>query len=571
MKNKFKKISVLTIALFVILAACSKSFFDTPPLGTVGAEQLYNKAGIDKLLIGAYSMLDEVGFGHYRGSDWQSNVSNWLHGDIQSDDAYKGASPGDQPDINPFETYTVTPENTMLSPKYVALFDGVSRCNDVLKAINAAADLTESERAVFTAQARGLRGHYYLELKKVWNMIPYVDENATETRLPNDKDIWTNIEEDFKYAADNLPETFPEVGRINKWAAKAYLAKTYMFQQKYSDAKPILDDIIENGVTPGGLKYGLEDCFRNAFDVERKNGKESVFAVQMSVNDGSEESNNGTWFWSISHPGCCGFFRPSQNLVNAYKTDAAGLPMPDNFNAVDVNSDQGIPSSEPFTPYPGTLDPRLDWTVGRRGIPMLDFGVHPGQDINYNSSYGGPYNAIKYTLKKSQTEFTNSNTWAPGVTAMNYTVIRFSDVLLWAAECEVEVGGVDKARDYVNQVRRRAKDGCYVLTDAGTPAANYFINEYTSTWTDKEYAKKAVRFERRLELATEGHRFFDLVRWGVADEVLNTYITKEKLRQTYLVGAQFVKGKNEYLPIPQSEIVNSSINGQPTLTQNPGY
>jgi len=571
--KSFKITSLVFIAIIILAIACKDSFFDTPPLGSTSGPQLYNKAGVDKLLIGAYSLLDLIGYSDPYAVDWKSDVSNWFFGDIASGDGYKGDLDGDQPDLNPFETFKTTPSNPMLSFKWQALYDGASRCNDVLRAIAAATDMNDEEKTVAIAQARALRGHYYLELKKIWNMVPFVDENAVETRLPNTEDIWPKIEDDFKFASDNLPETFPEIGRINKWAAKAYLAKVYLFQQKYSDAKSILDDIIANGKTTGGIKYGLEECFRNAFDAEHENGKESVFAVQMSVQDGAENSYNGSWFWALNDYSCCHFFRPSRNLANAYRTDANGLPLLDTWNNVPLKDDIGLKSTDPFTPEQGTLDPRLDWTVGRRGINYLDYGPWPGKDMrDANTEDGGPYTGKKFTRTKAQEASVGTdNTWAPGVTGYNFTIIRYADVLLWAAECEVEVGSPDKAREYVNRVRLRAKNSCVVETDAGAPAANYLVNLYTTAWADKEYAKKAVRFERRLELALEGQRFYDLVRWQIADTYINAYLQKEKTFRPLIQSATFQNNHNEYLPIPQSEITNSSIDGKPTLIQNPGY
>ena len=572
-----KKNLSVAILLITILAGtfhgCKKDFFDTPPLGSTSGAQLNNKAGVAKLLIGAYSMLDQVGASNPYAVDWKSDVGNWFFGDIASGDAYKGDLDGDQSDLNPFETFKMTPANIMLTLKWQALYDGASRANDVLRAIKEATDMSDLEKTAAAAQARALRGHYYLELKKVWNNVPFVDENAVETRLPNTTDIWPAIEADFKYAADNLPNTFPEIGRINKWAAKAFLAKTYLFERKYSDAKPVLDDIISNGVTTGGIKYGLEDCFRNAFDVEHENGKESVFAVQMAVSKSMENDYNGSWFWALNDYSCCHFFRPSRNLANAYRTDAAGLPLLDTWNDFPLKDDIGLTSTQPFTPEAGTLDPRLDWTVGRRGIPYLDFGVWPGKDMrDANTEDGGPYTAKKFTISKAQKPvFGAQNTWAEGVTAINYIVIRYADVLLWAAETETEVGSLDKARDYVNLVRNRAKNGCNVQAAAGGNAANYVVNPYTAAWADQTFARKAVRFERRLELALEGHRFYDLVRWQIAAPYLNSYLAKEKTFRPLIQSASFQASHNEYLPLPNEEIVNSSINGTATLTQNPGY
>jgi len=255
--------------------------------------------------------------------------------------------------------------------------------------------------------------------------------------------------------------------------------------------------------------------------------------------------------------------------VNTFRTDpVTGLPYLDTFNDIDVKNDQGVESSASFTPETGTLDPRLDWTVGRRGLPYLDWGIHPGKVWIRDQDNGGPYLAKKRFYWKYQTGTLEETSW-PNGNANNYSFIRFADVLLWAAECEIEVGSLEQARVYVNQVRDRiaANPDGWVHTyvdDAdpskgftSTPAANYKIGLYTTAWTDQAFARKAVQFERRLELGMEGHRFFDLVRYGTADVVLNAYVAKEKSVRTYLNGVVFTKNKNEYFPLPQSEMDKS--------------
>jgi hypothetical protein len=228
----------------------------------------------------------------------------------------------------------------------------------------------------------------------------------------------------------------------------------------------------------------------------------------------------------------------------------------------------------PFTPYTGSLDPRLDRTTGRRGIPYLDWGIHPGTDwIRPPQDYGN-YSPIKNISFKEQVDkYTDQAFWSQGASANNINLLRFADILLWAAEVEVEVGNLDKARDYVNQVRNRAanQEG-WVKNPDGLFAANYHIGTYTTPWNDIETARKAVRYERMLEFGMEGHRFFDLVRWGIADSEINQYLQNEQKKRVHLVGVHFQKGKNEYFPIPQKQIdLSVGKDGIQKLKQNPGY
>jgi hypothetical protein len=326
--------------------------------------------------------------------------------------------------------------------------------------------------------------------------------------------------------------------------------------------------------------------FADNFNAETKNSTESVFAVQYSVNDGTAGGDNGGWgevlnFPYTGGPGtCCGFFQPSQDLVNAFQVDAAGLPDLDNYNKREVKNDFGVAASATYTVDTQPVDARLDWTVGRRGIPYLDWGLHPGVSWIRDQTYAGPYAPIKNTYYKTQQGvLTDKNFWTSGVTANNYTLIRFADVILMLAETEVEVGTLEEARRLVNLVRARAANPAGFVQGS---AATYQVGLYTTPWTDKAVATKAVRMERRLELGMEGHRFFDLVRWGIAEPTLNTYLkyvsgrptngwTPPVNKRNFLVNANFTAGKNEYFPIPQNQIDRSSKDGTPTLKQNPGF
>jgi hypothetical protein len=243
----------------------------------------------------------------------------------------------------------------------------------------------------------------------------------------------------------------------------------------------------------------------------------------------------------------------------------------DTFNSTNVTNDQGLESSEVFVPHVGPLDPRLDWTVGRRGIPYLDWGPHPGYSWIRDQSYGGPYSPKKHVFYQDEkTTGSTATGWAQGANANNYALIRYADVLLMAAEAEVEANNLPRAIELVNMVRARAANPAGFVQSGALPAANYQVGLYTS-FPSQDYAREAVRFERRLELAMEGHRFFDLVRWGIAAPVLNAYLTVEQTRRQYLQGATFTPGVNEFYPIPFEEIINSMVAGERTLTQNPGY
>lgn len=584
MKNRFI-LAALSVSGLLITNSCGDKFLEKQPLGQYSPQSLQDITGVEGLLVGTYGALDGI---PVQGSEWHGSMHAWVFGDIPSDDAYKGTDAGDQPEQTFIETYQWLPTNTHVRGKWGALYNGVARANQTLQTLAKVTTMPADRAAQITAEARFLRGFYHFEAKKIWNNIPYYDEviyNSTDpnsVKIPNTEDAWPKIIADFQAAADVLPETQPGFpGRPTKWAAKAMMAKCYMFQafdvntgaarlENINKAKPLLDEIINSG------KYTLTPQYNNNWsaDPANRNNSESIFEIQYSVTAAADGGGNAgmdlAWPYNNGPGGCCGFYQPSQNLVNAYKTDDNGLPLLDTFNDSDVTSDQGVNSNAAFTPYAGNLDPRLDWSVGRRSIPYKDWGTHPGRDWVRDQAYAGPYSPKKHIPEKRNSGVAGNLKRSGN----NYRYLRLGHVLLWAAECEVELGNLDKAREYVNRVRARAANpaGFVTLAD-GKPAANYVVNEYPAgpPFDSPANARKAVRFEHRLEFAMEGTRFFDLVRWGIAAETLNTYVEREKQRRSYLNSARFIKGTHEYYPIPELEIIGTKVNGQDVLKQNPGY
>lgn len=587
-----KKIIILLVAVFISFS-CSDSFFDLKPQGRASLAQLSTKNGVNALLIGAYSLLDGVGAGN---TGRQSTISNYVFGGISSDDAVKGTDAGDQPEQSFIEQYNWLADNTYFLGKWWHSYDGVARANEVIQIVNSpdVKDMTDAEKAQVIAEARFLRGHYHFEAKKMWGKVPYIDDkiyNASDpnsTKVPNTEDIWPKIEADFEFAANTLPAVQSQKGRASKWAAKTYLAKAKIFQKKWGEAKTLLEDVYKNS----GKK--LVPNYHDNYRTGGNNNTESIFEVQFSVNDGTTGNNgnagdNLNWPYSSTAPGrgCCGFYQPSHNLVNAFKTSEDGLPLignaadgtEDTYNKVDLPNDQGISAGTAFTLDKSIpVDPRLDWTVGRRGVNFLDWGPMPGSTWIRDQVYAGPFTGKKWMYYLAEENSTTHSTSKRNVNN-NYRLLKMSHVILWLAECEIELGNLAAAEVYVNQIRERAQKG-----GVQDPSVNYVVKPYpagTFATRGADFARNATRMEQRLEFAMEGHRFFDLVRWGIAEKVLNKYAAEEAVagkepsgrtfnKRGYMAGKTFTS-KNNYFPLPQDEILNSQKDGKPTLVQNTGY
>ncbi len=571
----YKLVMLSALTLFTLIA-CKDDFLEVGATGSLAESQMTTLNGIDGVLIGAYSALNGVFGSRFEGPN------HWVTGSIAGGEANKGTDPGDYSSINPIQRYETDPTQGDLNNFWRGRYEGISRSNKVLSLIAMSETLNAADAARLSAEARLLRGHFYFDLKKHYNSVPYIDENveaAEISSIPNSPDIWDKIEADFQYAFDNLPETQGQAGRVNKWAAAAYMGKAKLYQSKFGEAKTWFDNVIQNGQTTNGLKYALLDDYSAIYNAENDNHAEAVFDVESANNTGSTQ--NANYFDDLNYPyntgsdgpgNCCGFFQPSFELANSFRTKD-GLPLLDkSYNNPDnaLENDYLIESNKPFTADTKPLDPRIDHSIGRRGIPYLDWIAHPGKNWIRKQDYAGPYSPKKYVYYKSQEgSFTDASSWTRGYAIMNYTIIRFADVLLMAAEAEIEAGSLEKAMEYINRVRERAaKSEHWVKNPDGSDAANYQINLYTS-FASKDIARSAVRMERKLELSGEGHRFFDLVRWGIAAEELNAYLQYEsQFLATKFGGAQFTAGKNEYYPIPQTQI---DIQGSDILKQNSGY
>jgi len=562
-----KYLSNYLFLLFALSLGACNSFFNEPPQGAVSEGDLHSADAAEKQVIAAYASL---GNDHWM----QPYTSLWPYGNVRAGDAYKGGlGAADQGEYHQYEIFsTIRTDMDKGNRMWTRIFIGVQRANAALKIINSLDESTYPEKTSRTAEMRFLRGHFYFLLKILFKYPPYVTEdlevddinNLPNSSLSNDE-LWSKIAEDFQFAVDNLSLERLDVGRPNKTVAQAYLAKVKLYQayqqdeqnnvtsiqaDKLEDVVRLTDEVIQAGA------FGLFDDFGKNFLWAYDNGTESIFAVQRSKDDGSPIGRIDM-STALNYPmypgyGCCSFHRPTQNLVNSFQTTTAGIPNFDHYNDIVIR--------DPADFNNHFIDPRLDHTVG---IPSHPYKYQPNviyqvETFTREAGTYGPYSTMKEVQQLDCPCLTTAKTYSYPASSKNNVVIRFSDVLLWKAEALIELGRQDEALPLINTIRTRAKNSTNMLTFAnGSAIANYKVEPYKPgdniVW-NQENARTALRYERRLEFALEGMRFFDLVRWGIAAETMNSYFTVEKTRVPHLSAAKFTKNRDEYLPIPEQQI-----------------
>jgi len=578
---KIQKI-IIYLGLALLFVACSEDFLEYTPEGVLSSENVATAENAESLVIAAYAGMandDMIG----------PLTHQWVFGSVRSDDAYKGGGGrSDVGEIDRYEQYNLTiPDQgeLMALRTWSNFYKAISRINFALTVINEIPNTEYANKTLRQAELRFLRAHCHFMLKLIFKKIPYITEEFSQeeaAQVSNDVDndvLWETIAEDFLFAYNNLPQSQEEVGRADKNAAAAYLAKLRLYQAyEQNDQHQVvninaakLEEVISfaDEVT-GSLEADFGNNFLDGFD----NGTESIWAVQFSINDGTNvgrvsfvtglNSPHGTGLY-----GCCGFHLASQNMVNAFETDENGLPLLDTFNEEDIFANVDANGETP--PAAGlTIDPRLDHTVGIPGRPFKYRNtVNVNGDMIYNFSWARDPGVYGYFGNMKEQQAPDCSCYlkeGPFVgTSKNIDFIRYADVLLWKAEALIQLDRWNEALPIINQIRTRAANSTLMPMDAGATDI-YNIGTYAS-FPSKEFAWKALKFERRLEFSMEGHRWYDLVRWGEAAETLNAYLAVEKNKRDFLANAQFTAGRDEYYPIPQREI---DFTGG-VYVQNPGY
>lgn len=569
MKTTLKNIytSIFALALLLPFSCVNEDDLDVTEFNVISEENLDPEA----LVIAAYSGLDyRYNTGETRDLwPFDHAPSNWGTSDIRSGDAYKGGGgTGDNPGggMHQLETHDVFPSSENCYNLWRSIHFGLKRVDAALRLVKSLENSSFSNRDVRLGELYTLRAHFYFEAMKNFGSIVWYTEDTPLAELgtiPNTFDtdfIWDKIETDLRTAIDLLPNTQEDLGRVNSIVAKSYLAKAHLFQEEWSDVITYTNDIISS-------EYGLVDDIERLYSEPGYGNMENIFAIQFSINDGSQYGNLN--FGDLlnspdspgddpNHPYLNGddFHKPSQNLANAYKVDANGLPLFNSFNTDNVDEND-------------LLDPRIDHVIGRPGITWKDWTPQP-QQVNWTRDIGtyGVFVRKKnmiYPTSDGVASNPNGFPWALG--NLDFPIIKYSDALLWRAEALIELGQVEGGIALINEIRERALNSSRVkdFNNPNQDAANYDIGLYPMGLSQVQ-AREALRFERRLELANEGHRFYDLVRWGIAIQYINDYLSIEQSRRGYLAGAS-LQEHEQYLPIPQIEIDASGG----VYIQRPGY
>lgn len=578
----FIKPTLLLLMAIVLPFSCKNSFLDFSPTGVLSDSDLNTVKNTEKMIIAAYAAL---------GNDnllAQQFEDLWAYGTSRSDDGYKGGGGiGDQFPLHQFEVFTLNNANNGHGNlMWEWIYAGVSRVNDALRRVESFDDATYqreagASKAQRIAELRFIRGHFEFILKKLYKFPVFIDETVPKTdvvkisnREKTDQEGWAYIADEFRAGVADLPDTQADKGRPTKNAARAYLAKTLLYKAYVQDDnnqvttinQSELEEVVSlaNTIEASG-QFALHDDYAKNFLWESESGIESVWAIMRSINDGSVEGrgNFSTSLNSSMGPGygCCSFNPPSQNLANAYKTDVNGLPLFDTFNeGPQIETDDDLMSNN--------MDPRIAHTIGILGMP---FKYDPNRI--YDETYARVPGVYGFKLGMKDQELPDCPCFRQFTAffsiSRNTDQIRYAEVLMWKAEALIELGRMDEALPIINQIRMRAispESLSRIGFADGSPTGKWSVGEYP-TLGSQDHAREILRFERRLEFAFESKRFFDLVRWGIAEPVLNKYFEVEKNRTAHLVDAHFTAGRDEYLAIPSTQITLS----QGLYVQNVGY
>ncbi len=551
--------------------SCSDFLNEQVPQATLTQDEVKNPKYVDNVIISAYAGLLSI-------EDMNASFSLWNY-DTRSDDAFVGgAAYSDGAVFHDMEKgvgiMTTDWPYASIWTRFYKYLSRVSLSLDMLSEADQNNDVIKQR----TAEMKFLRAYGHFQLKRLFKFIPFVNklnmtaqdyENLSNREYTNDEG-WQQIINDLEDAYAVLPATQAEKGRPTKAACAAFLAKVYLYKAYHQDDETThavtsinekeLQKVVDYTDPSIFTGYDMEGDLHNNFrpEEEYENGKECLWAVQYSKNDGTTYGNLNfsnrlivPCVQGVLDAGC-DFYKPSHNLVDAYRTDADGMPLLDNFYEEDYEVGS-----------PQTVDPRLFVTVGLPGTPyMFNEKYMMSESKNWGRANGtyGYFVSLKQNVDPALLDKYLFNADNQIASSMNRIVFRYADVLLMRAEALAQLGNTPEAIKLVNRVRQRALDmktSSIVAKYAAKYNVHYAVGMYEGSYS-KDEAMKIIKMERRLELAMESERFFDLVRWGDAEQVINKFYNEESKRLNFLTGAYFTKNKNEYLPIPDEQIAASN-------------
>lgn len=593
MKKIYASIAASLLCIMGATMTSCDDFLDYQPTAVIDEDTAFEHP--EEMVTAAYAML---------GDCWYTYPFNLFpYGDITSDDCLKGGSGTGDTNYHHLEIWSsLTSRNPdHMDELWYRLYCAISRCNRALVSLDRngdavmGADLANQRRA----EVRFLRAHFYYKLITLWYRVPWIDEvvyaNNTVEQTSNTQytheQLMQKLVDEFKFAYDILPEVQEDGGRVNRIAAAAYIAKCYLdmawgdgyeattgvghINQQYMQKVVIYTGEVANS------QYDYLEDFGDIFLPENKNSKEAVFEVQTSLyTEDNTKFGRANWsvvlngakdIWTYGHD----FHKPSQNLVNAFKTEN-GLPIFDQYEDGNYEIDYPINGQ----PTAQKWDPRLFHTVG---MPTFPYKYEEQYTLKLSNARTpnvyGYYNSMKEVPQRSKGE-SYHDTWEEFATA-DY-VFRYTDVMLMRAEAMIETGDLAGARTIINDIRRRA--GNSIAKHISYAADQCEIAEYPMSpyFDNKENARVCLRWERRLEMAMENCRYFDLRRWGIASETLTAYFANEvndvyscadkngtplegatldangnavpQTYATYYKDARYTTDKNEYFPIPYNQM-----------------
>ena len=544
------KIYSLLFCAGLFTTSCS-NMLDTVPQGSFTEDQL-DDSSIEGLVSATYNGLEAHFFGN--NGAFAGPSTNWIF-DVRSDDALKGGGATSmEQNIHQLEISNITSDNVSSQYKWENNYYAIVRANRAIAAIKSAKSIANPDQLI--GEMECLRAYYYFDLVRIFKRIPYFTEEDEDPSSKSNMEftraqIYDKIIADLEDAYSKLPEKPTAAGRVCKYTAAAILAKVYAQDTEsgtcdWAKVKQWAKTVMNCGL------YSFYPKCQDMSKIDNNNLYESILAIQCST-----ANNNAHINWSnllnvtYSDGNLWGngddFFYGSQDLVDAFATDENGLPYIDKTN----------PNGEVVSGgnYYGNVDPRLDFTVGRIGFPFRGHTYTKGWCRAYEIY--GEYSNKKDVCDPADPRMISG--WPWGGSPLNFCLIRYSDIVLLYAEACVETNDLEEARTWVNKIRARAAnsiDMSYTPQDLSTVMADYNVGQYLAQGWTQDYARKAVRLERRLELALEGNRWFDLQRWGTTVDTMTKYFAKEKKYQTYYQDAS-IDDNDLFLKIYYSEVDNS--------------